>query len=71
MCTRYKVIDEKWQILYTAWHQLELCIVRDLMCVGIIQSILKRPKLEIFLAEFFFTQSKPVGLDELGTRKGI
>jgi hypothetical protein len=41
------------------------------MCVGIIQNILKRPKLEIFLAEFFFTQSKPVGLDDLGTRKGI
>jgi hypothetical protein len=41
------------------------------MCVGIIQNILKRPKLKIFLAEFFFTQSKPVGLDDLGTRKGI
>jgi hypothetical protein len=29
---------------------------------------LKRPKLEIFVAEFF-TQSKPVWVDDLGTRK--
>ncbi len=29
---------------------------------------LKGPKLEIFVAEFF-TQSKPVWIDDLGTRK--
>ncbi len=31
---------------------------------------LKRPKLEIFVADFF-TQSKPVWVDDLGTRKEI
>ncbi len=32
---------------------------------------LKGPKLEIFVVEFFFTQSKSVWVDDLGTRKYI
>ncbi len=42
-----------------------------LFCIYLAQFLLtqlKGPKLEIFVAEFF-TQSKPVWVDDLGTRK--
>ncbi len=52
-------------LLFYSWLNLNIKVLKIKF---LIVPLLKGPKLEIFVAEFFL-QSKPVWVDDLGTRK--